>query len=385
MASIHPKHRTPKTTRPAGEKPYAWIVRWVEPDGHRGRTFHSEAEAKAYKTHIEYRQTTGTHIPTSAANTPLETVGQTWLDARRNLQPVTRTHYVQQINAMAAWWHGRGIGQIRPTDVDAYVTHLLDEGRSPKTIRKYLNVLSSIYDEVAVRDGLALTNPARGVRLPRQPRREMLWLTPAEVDRLAEAAGAWGLLIEFLAWTGLRWGEMERLTVGDVDQLRRRVRVSRAKTEAGVRWVPLERGLFPKVVELCGGRGPGERLFLTPERVWVQTFRGGTTAVQRRKGGRRLNPSNFREDVWLPAKRLAGIDPRLRVHDLRHTCATWLISQGLSDVEVAGWLGHANANITRAVYAHLFDHELSGASEALSSLRGSKVTGPATIAKVEEL
>jgi integrase len=47
----------------------------------------------------------------------------------------------------------------------------------------------------------------------------------------------------------------------------------------------------------------------------------------------------------------AGL-PRMRLHDLRHTCATWLISRGTPIPTVAELLGHASAAITMQVYAH---------------------------------
>ena len=62
-----------------------------------------------------------------------------------------------------------------------------------------------------------------------------------------------------------------------------------------------------------------------------------------------------------PASSAAGLAkpglPKLRLHDLRHTFASILISEGLDVVTVSGQLGHASPAITLAVYAHLFDQE----------------------------
>jgi integrase len=52
----------------------------------------------------------------------------------------------------------------------------------------------------------------------------------------------------------------------------------------------------------------------------------------------------------------AGLDGKgITVHDLRHAAASLLIRQGLTPVEVAAHLGHADSGITLRVYAHLFD------------------------------
>jgi integrase len=55
---------------------------------------------------------------------------------------------------------------------------------------------------------------------------------------------------------------------------------------------------------------------------------------------------------WTRARTLAGIDPRWRLHDLRHWSATVAISSGTDVRTVAGRLGHANAAMTLRVYAH---------------------------------
>ena len=48
-------------------------------------------------------------------------------------------------------------------------------------------------------------------------------------------------------------------------------------------------------------------------------------------------------------------DKGVTIHDLRHCAASLLIASGISDVEVAAQLGHSSANVTRAIYAHVFD------------------------------
>ena len=61
--------------------------------------------------------------------------------------------------------------------------------------------------------------------------------------------------------------------------------------------------------------------------------------------------------------------PRVRWHDLRHTCASLLISEGCDPVYVARVLGHASPGFTLSTYSHLFDAERHAArvSEALEA------------------
>ncbi len=62
--------------------------------------------------------------------------------------------------------------------------------------------------------------------------------------------------------------------------------------------------------------------------------------------------------------------PKLRFHDLRHTYASLLISEGLNVVFVSRQLGHASPDITLRVYAHLFDRSEHGARAADALERG---------------
>lgn len=66
-----------------------------------------------------------------------------------------------------------------------------------------------------------------------------------------------------------------------------------------------------------------------------------------------MNHFNFRGRVFVPALRRAGLR-RVRVHDMRHTCASLLIAAGCDIAAVSRQLGHANVVTTLAVYSHWF-------------------------------
>jgi integrase len=76
-------------------------------------------------------------------------------------------------------------------------------------------------------------NPCDGVRLPKLKHADRGYLNHAQVAALAAAVDSHPEVIRFLAYTGLRWGEMAALRVQDFDILRRRVNVSRSVTECG--------------------------------------------------------------------------------------------------------------------------------------------------------
>jgi integrase len=65
-----------------------------------------------------------------------------------------------------------------------------------------------------------------------------------------------------------------------------------------------------------------------------------------------LNPSNLRQRSFAPLLKRAGL-PHIRFHDLRHTCATLLLSKGVHPKFVQELLGHATIAITLDTYSHV--------------------------------
>ena len=83
--------------------------------------------------------------------------------------------------------------------------------------------------------------------------------------------------------------------------------------------------------------------------------------------GTPLDPWNLTKRAFYPALEAAGL-PRLRLHDLRHTCASLLISQGESAKYVAHQLRHSSVQITLDRYSHLFPEDRSRATERLDAV-----------------
>lgn len=264
-----------------------------------------------------------------------------------------------------------------PSDVADWVTQLQAAvARSTKKAPRKLGassvlrahgVLASILDR-AVSDRRIPSNPARGVPLPRKPRRkhDRNYLTHVQVDRLAAAAGTHSVLVRFLAYTGLRWGEAIALRVGEIDELRARVHVRQnaprvdgrhvlgtPKTHE-TRSVALPAFLVDEVRATVKDRplheyvfGDGVALLSTP------THRDGWFAQAKRRASA--------SDVTFPRA--------LTLHDLRHTAASLAISAGANVKAVQRMLGHASAAITLDTYADLFDDDLAAVATSLETAR----------------
>lgn len=164
------------------------------------------------------------------------------------------------------------------------------------------------------------------------------------------------VLVLFLAWTGLRIGELAALRVMDLNLNSETVRVRhsiaeitaktaeaynlsgtriRKPTKNGKeRTVPIPAHLIADLKELVEGRERDASVFTNT------------------KGGP-LSANNFRADFFKPAAEAIG-KPTLTPHALRHTYASMLIRHGADAVEVARLMGHSNPAFTLNRYTHMF-------------------------------
>src|SRR6185312_9631926 len=81
------------------------------------------------------------------------------------------------------------------------------------------------------------------------------------------------------------------------------------------------------------------------------------------QSGRPLMPGNVYRQLMRVLKR-AGL-PHIRFHDLRHTCATMLLSARVNPKVVSEMLGHASTTITLDIYSHVLPDMQQDAAEAM--------------------
>ncbi len=215
-------------------------------------------------------------------------------------------------------------------------------------------------------------NAAAGMKKVARQHKEMQTYTPAEINRVLEAAGkdrnghCW-----WLALNGLRRGEIAGLMWSDIDFEGKTLTVARnrvelgggkttvvenePKTEAARRTLPLDGGLWG-VLKRASARQAGEKLAL-----------GGAYAdsgyVACTEGGQPYTPGALTH-LWREITNAAGVKP-IRLHDARHSCGTALHLRGVPLAVVAAWLGHADASITARLYVHSQDDALKAASVTL--------------------
>lgn len=202
------------------------------------------------------------------------------------------------------------------------------------------------------------TNPARGVKAhPERQRRR--YASPEELARLREEMARWEAqgplairwrfvqLVRLLLLTGARLREVMEAQWSEIDWNRGVLRVPAERGKTGASEVRLSDRALAILGELRSKIG--EQL---PENRWVIP---GETGDRPLVGYRRM---------WLALLEDAGVTD-LRVHDLRHTFASYSLSGGQTLGTVGQLLGHRSTQTTSR-YAHLIDDAARAAVERVA-------------------
>ena len=269
-----------------------------------------------------------------------------------------------------------GLGRIKlrdlnPAHVRAFYRDRLDSGLSPATVHKMHVVLHKALDG-AVSDGLIPRNAAKGVKVPRATaHREIRPLTSDQALALFEAAQGDRLeaLYVLAVATGLRQGELLALKWEDVEieeavlRVRRTLTRSGGKVDIGSPKTPNSRrsvGLTSRAVEAL--RAHLARQLAEMEEKGT-LYRPGGLVFANEVGGI-INPSNLRNRHFARHLKRAGL-PKIRFHDLRHTCATLLLSRNVNPKIVSEMLGHSSISVTLDTYSHVLPTMRDSAVRAL--------------------
>lgn len=340
--------------RPSG----SWRARYRDPAGHEhARHFPRRLDAERWLASVENAKHRGEWIDPALARITVGEWATRWLDSQLQLKPLTRERYKMIVKVQVRpTWEKVKLAEVTHADVVTWVARLQADGYAAATIRQAHRVFSLMLS-LAVRDRRLSYNPAEGVRLPRATRKEPLFLTHEQVDRLAEACTGYELFIRLLAYTGLRWGEATALQVKRLDLIRRRLEVVRSAVDLGRdigygtpkthqrRSVPIPRSLVDALAEHVAGKDSEDLVFTSPR-------------------GDALRNGNFRSRFFGPAAAAIGVH-NLTPHDLRHTAASLAVQAGANVKAVQRMLGHASAAMTLDVYAGLFGDDLDAVAERL--------------------
>ncbi|HTU15616.1 MAG TPA: site-specific integrase [Solirubrobacterales bacterium] len=275
----------------------------------------------------------------------------------RRYQDSAVVNLESSLNRLPESMKDRRLDIIAKGDVQRLIDSLLGEGLSGSRIRSIVNSLRALYRYAVDRD-FALADPSANIRLPalNSVARDRV-ATPTEMVALIDALPiadrpAWAIA----AYTSARASEIRRLDWTDVDLKRGMIRLPGQKSEAAMRILPIVSPLLTtlRAEHLRQGR-PDDGKVCPPRRASKSGM--FSTNMLLKRGYR----------AWEEAK----LTP-IKLHECRHTCATWLDHAGVSPKVVSVWMGHATpgaqpgaASITLRLYTHILDGELVRAGQQL--------------------
>ncbi len=236
--------------------------------------------------------------------------------------------------------------KILATDVELvrkFLGHLAQQNYSAATTARKIATLRSFHKWMEKR-GIASVNPMTLIRTPKQPRRLPKAITVDQVEKLLGAPTAGDLLgtrdraiLETLYSTGIRVSEVVAINRGDLDldagglKVRGKGRRERTVPVGSHAMAAIQRYLV---------KAHEERVPMEP-----------SSALFVNKLGSRLSSRSVRRKVSKYLK-VAGLDPDISPHTIRHSFATHLLDNGADLRAVQELLGHQSLSSTQ-VYTHL--------------------------------
>ncbi|MFF1336354.1 tyrosine-type recombinase/integrase [Streptomyces sp. NPDC058290] len=353
------------------QPPGRWRVRWYGPDGlPKALTFQKLPQAEAEVHALTAKLDKGSYRDPKSGKAAVKVVAEEWFASKRKIGRTTRHDYREILDTyVIPKWGDWQVSAIQWEDVSAWLTDLCTKpGKSgrvlgPARVIKTYRVLSMTMKHAVFSKRIS-TSPCHDHDLPRpDDDDEHVYLTYDQLERLADAAGEYRLLILTLGYCGIRWAEASAVKVGRLSVPQRRIRIVQNYTDVRgelalgpvknheKRSVPLPRSFADELGTLAQAGGQNDLLFRAPE--------GGP-----------LRYRNFRSRVFDPAVKEAGLDGMgVTPHKLRHTAASLAIAAGADVKVVQTMLGHKDAAMTLNVYGHLFPDRLDEVADALDAGR----------------
>ena len=319
------------------------------------KTFPRKSEARSWRADAKRSLDRGA-LRASNGKT-LQEVADAWLRAAERGDIRNRSGRPYKPSTLRGYRHALGervlpvlgsrrLNAVTTLDLQTLVDEWLAEGQTPSTIRNSLKPLQAIYRRARSREGVTM-NPTHDLELPTPNPGEIQIVSPEVAARLIEAVplddrAAWATAL----YAGLRYGELRALRWGAVDLDAATIRVRES-------WDPMEGSIDPKTrTSRRTTPIPSALRSLLRDR----RERGGEVAddqlvfADSRDAPFHAASLYRRADcAWAEA----GLTERLRLHQARHTYASFMIAAGVNAKALSAFMGHSSIKVTFDLYGHL--------------------------------
>lgn len=378
--------------RDANNKQIRKYHTWVVPQGVSTAKARKAAERAAdiweQEVRQEYEQqkevgTSYTLPPEKRHDSFTAFVNDVWFPLRicnENDKQTTVAFYRNMTKEIVRYFDGKVLQEINSLHVQKFLVYVSNEYRTqrgkhlaPKTVRHYYNVLKLIFD-YAERQNMIDVNPMLRVEAPKKDKKRVDALSEEEAKeffrKLTDTPLDFRCLLYLMITTGLRRGECLGLKWKDIDERTRTIRIERSavytaetgtilstpKTSNGVRTIPI----VPSALDLLQSlkshtqrthkKTNLDEAFIFPSEKDLFLSRDPNALTRRVK--RFMKQNGF---------------PDLSPHDLRHSCATLLLSQGADIKSVQEILGHADASTTLNFYVKADLRQMKAATDKFAA------------------
>lgn len=322
-----------------------------------------------------------------------------WLQAAKpNLQVSTYANYLRLINVAAKYFEKIGLKliEIKPKHIQDFYTYLqLEQGKSTQVCRHYHIIIHRAL-QVAYRSDLIPTNPADKIQKPKIQKYKAKFYTAEQLKILFDKlkGDPYEHIYKLTALYGMRRSEVVGLRWSSIDFENNTLTIDHAavecnvngkrvivikdtmKTQSSLRTLPL----FPIVKDMLLKLKDEQKERVGKYGKYYNPKYLDYVCVDETGNLIRPDTLSLHFKTFLARHRL----PIIRFHELRHSCASILISSGVSMKAVQEWLGHSTFSTTADIYSHLSYASKLGIADTLSGVFGGN-SAPQNNADAETL
>lgn len=306
-----------------------------------------------------------------------------WLEiAKSSVQITTYASYQGMIQGVIEpYFRKKGIrlADLKAVDLQEFYTKQLERVTANSVIHYHANIHKAL--KYAVKIDLIPTNPADKVERPKKNAFRGDFYSAEEINALLAIVRGTKLEIPVLLGAfyglrrsevlGLKWDAIDFeantleirhiLTQAYLDGKKVLVQADRAKNKSSLRTLPLIPEIRDRLLEIKGQQEVYKKLC---GRCYNKEYLGYLCVDE---VGNILRP-NYISESFPKLLKANGMRP-IRFHDLRHSCASLLLANGVPMKQIQEWLGHSDFSTTANIYAHLdYSSKLSSAQAMANSL-----------------
>ncbi|WP_044482126.1 site-specific integrase [Paenibacillus antibioticophila] len=292
-----------------------------------------------------------------------------WLETvKPSIELITYISYSNAVKVrIVPYFREKGIPleELKPKDIQDFYSYVMSTLKlTANTVIHYHANIRSALQHAFVTERIS-SNPADKVIRPKKEVFVGSYYNAEQVNHLLDVikGDPIELGVMLAAFYGLRRSEVIGLKWAAIDLVNRTITIKhtvttgslngkyitiekdRTKNKPSRRTLPLVDAFYDLLVRLKGQQAINQQLYGDS---YCRAYMG---YVYVNELGERIKPNYVSQHFKLVLKK--NTLPHIRFHDLRHSCATLLLANGVSMKEVQEWLGHSDYSTTANIYAHL--------------------------------